>query len=473
MDKENKLTKKYSLITAIAMVIGIVVGSGVFFKSEEVLKATNGNALIGTIAWIIGGIIMIICSYAFSILASKYQKINGLVDYAEHLVGKKYANVIGYLSALIWFPIMTAILAFLSASYLAKIFNKSWSMMILVLFSLFFIAISFVLNLFTPKLSGKYQVLSTYIKLIPLISVAFIGLFYGLITKANPKVPNSLPLLISNFKYSNSFTLKIFFGALVKTAFAYEGWLIATSINSEIKNPKKNLPRALLIGTFIIMAIYLSYYLGILGSHNIQVLSGDNGVSNGYLNLFGEIITPILNGFIFISCTGTLNGLMMANVRALYATKVRNVGVSPWQFIKLTKKSLMPLRAAIVSLLFTLFWFMIFVLQINNKLPSSIFDLSELPIIFMYCFYPLIFIMMIKKNKDDNIFKRYVIPILAIIASSFMIFSLIYSNLKTIDTFLFLCYLFVELLNYTELININKIINNNFMKGFKNYGKIN
>ena len=235
----NKLTKKYSLLTAIALVVGIVVGSGVFFKSEEVLKTTKGNALIGTLAWIIGGIIMITCTYAFSILASRYQKVNGLVDYAEQLVGKKYANIVGYLSALIWFPVMTGILAFLSAKYLGLIFNESWSMITLTLFGITFILLSFLLNLLTPKLSGKYQVLSTYIKLIPLASVAIIGLVYGFIKKSS--ATPSISIFLQNFKYTSSSSPAIFFDAFVKTAFAYEGWIIATSINAEIKNPKKNL----------------------------------------------------------------------------------------------------------------------------------------------------------------------------------------------------------------------------------------
>ena len=157
----------------------------------------------------------------------------------------------------------------------------------------------------------------------------------------------------------------------------------------------------------------------------------------------------------------------MANVRTLYSTKVRNVGIAPRYFKKLDGTAIMPIRAAIISLIITFIWFALFMLQINNYLPSFIFDLSELPIIFMYLFYPLIFIMMIIKNKGDNFFKRYLVPIFALIASLFMVFALIYNNTKTIDTFLALCYLFIDVSNYAEIICINKIINNNYMKGIK------
>ena len=78
---ENELKKKYGLLTAIAMVVGIVIGSGVFFKAEAVLKATGGNMPLGIAAWGIVGLIMIVCSYTFSIMATKYEKVNGVVDY--------------------------------------------------------------------------------------------------------------------------------------------------------------------------------------------------------------------------------------------------------------------------------------------------------------------------------------------------------------------------------------------------------
>ena len=67
---EVKLEKKYGLITAIAMVVGIVIGSGVFFKAEKVLNATGGNVTLGILAWVIGGVIMISCAYTFAVMAT-------------------------------------------------------------------------------------------------------------------------------------------------------------------------------------------------------------------------------------------------------------------------------------------------------------------------------------------------------------------------------------------------------------------
>ena len=114
---ENELKKKYGLLTAICMVVGIVVGSGVFFKAQTILNATGGDMPLGIAAWIIGGAIMIFCILAFSVMAQKYEKVNGIVDYAEATVGGKYAYYTGWFLSTIYYPTLTSVLAWLSARY--------------------------------------------------------------------------------------------------------------------------------------------------------------------------------------------------------------------------------------------------------------------------------------------------------------------------------------------------------------------
>ena len=93
---ENQLEKRYGLITAICVVVGIVVGSGVFFKAEKILVCTDGRTTLGILAWLIGGIIMVSCAYVFGVLASHHEKCNGIVDYAEEMCGEKYGYVVGW-----------------------------------------------------------------------------------------------------------------------------------------------------------------------------------------------------------------------------------------------------------------------------------------------------------------------------------------------------------------------------------------
>ncbi|MBO5929495.1 MAG: amino acid permease, partial [Clostridia bacterium] len=92
----TELKKKYGLITAIAMVVGTVIGSGVFFKASKVLTNNNGNMTMSLLTVAVVGLIMMICSYVFAQLAQRYEKVNGIVDYAEATCGKNFAYGVGW-----------------------------------------------------------------------------------------------------------------------------------------------------------------------------------------------------------------------------------------------------------------------------------------------------------------------------------------------------------------------------------------
>ena len=244
MDKtltENNLHRKYGLFTAIAMVVGIVIGSGVFFKAEKILLATGGNLTIAIIAWVIGGLIMVVCAYTFATMATKYEHVNGIIDYAEAALGSGYGYYVGWFMTFVYYPAITSVLAWVSARYLCVLLGFSITGGECLALSGFFLIATYAMNALSPKLAGKFQVSTTIIKLIPLLLMAVVGLIVGLVngmtienfkTVVNPDVHQGNALLT----------------AVVATAFAYEGWIVATSINAELKDAKKNLPRALVAG---------------------------------------------------------------------------------------------------------------------------------------------------------------------------------------------------------------------------------
>ncbi|MEG0766496.1 MAG: amino acid permease, partial [Clostridia bacterium] len=114
---QDGLKKKYGLVTAVAMVVGIVIGSGVFFKAEKVLNATGGNLPLGILAWGIGALIMVVCAYVFAVMATKYSFVNGAVDYADVTMGKRYGYLLGWFMATIYYPTLTSVLSWVSARY--------------------------------------------------------------------------------------------------------------------------------------------------------------------------------------------------------------------------------------------------------------------------------------------------------------------------------------------------------------------
>ena len=168
----NQLKEKYGLLTAIAMVVGIVIGSGVFFKAEKVLTATGGDLPLGILAWALGGIIMIICAYTFSVMANQYRNVNGLVDYAEATVGSRYAYYVAWFSTFVYYPSMTSVLAWVSARYLGVILGFDITGGSVMVIACFFLIASYAVNALSPKLAGKLQVSTTVIKFIPLALMA-------------------------------------------------------------------------------------------------------------------------------------------------------------------------------------------------------------------------------------------------------------------------------------------------------------
>lgn len=420
----DQMQKRYGLFTAICMVVGIVIGSGVFFKAQDILNYTGGNLALGILAWVIGGVIMIICAFNFANFATKYLKVNGVVDYAEAIVGPRYAYMTGWFLTAIYYPAMTAVLAWVSARYTLILFNANADITSGLCMSLgaFYLCLAYAVNVLSPRIAGKFQVSATVIKLIPLAIIVVVGTIAGL---ANG---NTTEAFASSVKTSSNSFDSVFAG-IGAAAFAYEGWIIATSINSELKDAKKNLPRALVIGTAIIMMIYITYFIGLTGGASVEVLE-TQGSTAAFKNLFGAVGSTVLNVFIVISCLGTLNGLMLANTRSLYSLSARGVGPAPKTFSQLDPQTNMPLNSSALTLLFCGAWYFYFY---GANLTSPIFgpfsfDSSELPIITVYALYIPIFIMFIAKEGKGNVFKNVIMPALAIICSLFMIFVAIYAH---------------------------------------------
>ena len=434
---QPKLERKYGLFTAVCMVAGIVIGSGVFFKAQTILEKTGGNMPLGVLAWILGGAIMMVCLLTFSFMGQKYEKVNGIVDYAEATVGRRYGYLMGWFIATVYYPAMTSVLCWVTARYtleFAVSVNPALPLVIpaseggciigpeCMALSLFILCFAYAVNALSPKLAGIFQTSTTVIKLIPLALMAVVGIVYGLVNGT----------LTANFQ-TNAVVSGVsdspLFAAVCSTAFAYEGWIIATSINAEIKDSKKNLPRALIIGGIIIVATYLFYYIGVAGGATNQELI-DSGATIAFTNIFGDALGNLLKLFIAVSCFGTTNGLMLACCRGFYAVATRGEGPKPALFAQLDEKTNMPNNSSIIGLLLIGVWFFYFFLSnlAGTWSGAFVFDSSELPIITIYLMYLPIFVQWMRKERDQPLLQRFVLPCLAVCGSVFMVIACIFSH---------------------------------------------
>ncbi len=426
----NQLHRKYGLFTAICMVVGIVIGSGVFFKAQTILQKTGGDMPMGILAWLIGGAIMLVCLLTFSFMGQKYERVNGLVDYAEATVGPRYGYYMGWFCTVIYFPGMTSALAWLSARYTLEFITSAFPAFPMTIpaaeggciigpecmaLTLFYLCLVYGMNALSPKLAGKFQTSTTVIKLIPLSLMAVVGLIIGL----------ARGTLQENFVTSGQVAAVAdnpLFAAVCATAFAYEGWIIATSVNAEIKDSKKNLPKALVLGGIVIVAVYLFYYIGVAGGASNQELL-DKGATVAFTNIFGGVLGNILNLFIAISCLGTTNGLMLGCSRCMYSLAARGEGPAIKLFSRVDENSDMPTNSAVFALMITAVWFLYFYLSnlACTWTGPFVFDSTELPIITIYLMYLPMLIQWMRKEKEQNLLRRFVLPILAMCGSVFMV----------------------------------------------------
>lgn len=435
-----ELKKKYGLITAICMVVGIVVGSGVFFKAEAMLNITNGDLPVALLSWLIGGCVMVISAYTFAVMGTKFEKINGVVDYSEALVGSKYAYYVGWFMATIYYPAMTSALAWLSARYTMVLFGFELNSAETMVLAFVYLILSFALNTLSPKLAGHFQVSTTVIKLIPLILMAVVGTIYGIKNGVLIDNMNSVVELVKDAEGNivsstqvarQGVSTHLILAGVCTSVFAYEGWVIATAINSELKDAKKNLPRALVLGTIIVVVVYMLYYIGISGSIKTAELL-PNGAGLAFKTIFGNVAGTILTVFIAVSCLGTLNGLTLACDRGFYSLAARNHGPRPDFLGKLDHATEMPSNASIVALIFNALW--LFYFYMANLTPFAsytgkgsifLFDSTELPLICVYAFYLPLYVMLMVKGKEFNVFRRFIMPILSFAGACLFIYAAI------------------------------------------------
>lgn len=429
----NKLDKKFGFFTAFSMVVGTVIGSGVFFKAEKVLSSTGGNLPVGILAWALGGAIMLVCAYTFSQMAGRYSFVNGAVDYAEAIVGKTYAYYMAWFLATVYYPTLTSVLAWVSARYTCVLFGFSIAGGECLAIAGFYLIATYAMNALSPKLAGKMQTTTTVIKLIPLVLMGVLGTVKGL----------SSGLMVENF---TTIQTEVPFGtalfqAVCATAFAYEGWIVATSMNSELKDAKTTLPKALIVGSICVVSVYILYYIGLSGAvSNAELMaSGEAGAKIAFTAIFGKLGGTLMFVFVVISCLGTLNGLMLAVTRGMYTIASRNKGISPETFKQVDPITNMPTNSAVCALLISATWLLYFFGA--NLAPTSwfgffTFDSSEIPVITTYSSYVPIFVMFMIKEKDLGVVKRFILPGLSVLGCSFIFVAAMIAHGKSVWAYL-------------------------------------
>jgi APA family basic amino acid/polyamine antiporter len=363
---------------------------------------------------------MVVSAYTFSLAARKISKSNGIVDYVEAGYGEKAGFYVGYFMAYIYYPTLTGVLAWVSALYTSILFGiEGYGLWYIAIFYLLMIVL---MNYLSPILSGKFQVTATVIKLIPLVFVAVVGLVVGFVSGLTLENFSAAATSVGNTGGGLS-------AAVLATAFAYEGWIVATSINSELKDAKRTLPKALVLGSLIVIAVYITYYLGLAGtlSNEVFATEGDNAVNIAVSTLFGSFAGTALTVFVIVSCLGTLNGLMLGTSRSIHSLAFRNKGFFPKYFAQTSKKDA-PGRSILLSLVIMALWGLVWFGNFEGWFGGFL-DTSELPIAFLYAIYLLVYLWIMRSFTELNLWQRFVAPSLSTVGSLYIVYAAVQKDL--------------------------------------------
>ncbi len=408
--------KKYGLSTAFAMVIGNVIGSGVFFKAESVLRTTGGNMPMGIAAWLLVGAIMLVCCYVFATMAARFDADGGPVGYAQATVGPRYAYLMGWFTAVIYTPCLVSAVSWVAARYVCVLLGWDIRGGAAMTLAAFFLIALFAVNTLAPRLGGPVQVCSTAVKLVPLVGMALVGTAVGLRSG----------LLAENFATAHTAGGSLM-GASVSVAFAYEGWLLATSINGELRNAKRNLPIALVGGACVVVGIYTLYYVGLSGAVTTAEMmeSGQAAAKLAFRRVFGELAGTGVFLLVVVSCLGTLNGMTISGCRSFYALGIRGHGPAPRHMAQVDPVTDIPLLSAVAALLADVVWLVYFYgATVNGGWWGGFrFDSSELPVITLYAMYVPMFLGLMGRGQGLNPWKRWIAPGLGIIGCGFMVYA--------------------------------------------------
>ena len=389
---ENKqLQKSLGAAAALSTVVGMVIGGGVFFKPQAVYELTGGAPGLGIIAWVLAGIMTITAGLTAAEVSAAIPKTGGMMVYIEEIYGKKLGFLTGWMQSVLFFPATIAALAVMFGQQSAGLLGNDGLSLPLALGVILLIA---VLNTLGSKTSGAIQTISTVGKLLPLALIIVFGFIKG-----NGQNPIVQPMVAEGLS-----PMSVIGQVLIAILFAYDGWINVGAIAGEMKNPGKDLPKAIVGGLSLVMAVYVVInlaYLWVLPAD--QLMNYASPASAVAEQIFGPMGGKFVTVGILVSVFGALNGYLLTGPRITYTLGAAKT--LPAMLGKLSKNG-SPVNATLAMA----------VLSCLYALSGQFNLLTDLSIFAVWVFYTLTFIGVIKLRKDQpNLHRPYKVPLYPIV----------------------------------------------------------
>ncbi|SDY91435.1 APC family permease [Hymenobacter psychrophilus] len=330
---------KISVLTGVSIVVANMVGTGVFTSlGFQVLDIQSGFALL--MLWIIGGVIALCGALSYGELAAALPRSGGEYHYLSKIYHPALGFLSGWVSATVGFAAPTAAAALALEQYASSV----WPGLPPKLLAVSVVLLLTLVHGISSRAGSRLQVAVTAIKVVVL--VGFIGM--GLLVATPqplafvPQGPADWQLLLS----------PAFAVSLIFVSYAYSGWNAAVYLTGEIDRPQRNLPRILLLGTALVLLLYVALNFVFLYSTPISALKGQ--VEVGFVaatSLFGPAGGRLMGGLIAALLVSTISSMIFAGPRIV---QVMGEDLPALRFLAKRSAAGVPVRALLFQLALTL-----------------------------------------------------------------------------------------------------------------------
>jgi len=329
-----RLVRALGPLMAAAVVVGTVIGSGVFKKPQEVAQHVPYFGL-AALAWVLGGVLALLGSFAIAEVAVLYPRAGGNYVFLREGYGRLAGFLWGWVEFWIIKGASLAALATVFAESLHDVLQNPafrqalgldagparlgfWEQRALTVAVIFGLA---AVNVVGVRWSGWLQLGVTLVKvgsLLAIMALPFVGLLVRPGAAQPPRAENLRPV----WPGWAGLDPGAFGAALVGVLWAYHGWINIAPVAEEVRQPQRNIPLGLLGGIGVIIFLYLGANLAyalVIPAREVQRLTETTVATDFSLRLLGPIGSAAASAAVMTSVFGALNGLLLAGPRVLYA----------------------------------------------------------------------------------------------------------------------------------------------------------
>ncbi|KXJ20185.1 b(0,+)-type amino acid transporter 1 [Exaiptasia diaphana] len=316
--KKDREVKTVTLLQGVALIIGVMIGSGIFVSPRYVLEKSGSIGMM-IVVWILCGMIALLGSLCYCELGAMIQESGGEYIYIKEAYGHLVAFLVSWTVILVLKPASIAIICMGFAYYSCLPFlpeETSEEPTLLVKFiAMICIIVLTVINCISTKLGAQTQVLFTSMKLLAVGLVVIIGA-YNLATGHTQNFQN----VFKGTSRDPGQLVHAFYSGL----WAFDGWNALNYVAGDLQNPAKNLPRAMLMALPLVTLCYVLVNIAYLSVLTPAEIISSSAVAVSFGEKLNPVFLAVMPLLVACSCFGAANGSVFTNSKVVCAAAKEN-----------------------------------------------------------------------------------------------------------------------------------------------------